>query len=199
MTRGVGPGWLFFILASLAVASAACQSGQSPGQQAESQVPEFKPDATVKDLMLSIIDPSADVVWLSVKSDLTTSGFVDTAPRNDEEWQAVRHGAITLAEGANMLMVPGRHVAKPGETSDTPGVELEPQEMERLINADRAAWNTRARALHDASMAVLRAIDAHDAEQVFQRGADIDEACENCHIHYWYPNEKIPEFPSARQ
>ena len=33
--------------------------------------------------------------------------------------------------------------------------------------------------------------------QVFELGDEIDQACENCHTYYWYPNEKVPEFPTS--
>jgi hypothetical protein len=131
--------------------------------------------------MLSVVDPSADVVWLSVSSVMTDKGLVDTRPTTDEEWTKVRHGAITLVEGANLLMMPGRRVARPGEKSETPGVELEPEEMDVLIAKDRASWNKRALALHDAAQATLQAIDAHDADKVFELGEQIANACEGCH------------------
>jgi hypothetical protein len=89
-------------------------------------------------------------------------------------------------------MVPGRHVARPGETSEAPGVELEPWEMEALINKDLVAWRTRAHGLHEAGLAALDAIDAKDADRLFEVGEQIERACEGCHSQYWYPNEKIP-------
>src|SRR6187399_1872100 len=85
------------------------------------------PAATVKDLMLAIIDTNADVVWESVSSVSNEKGIIETRPQTDEDWQKVRRGAVALAEGANMLMIPGRRVARPGEKSETPGVELEPE------------------------------------------------------------------------
>jgi hypothetical protein len=147
--------------------------------------------------MQSVVDPSADVVWLSVTTVQSTKGTVETAPKTDEEWTKVRHGAVALTEAANLLMVPGRHVARPGEKSETPGVELEPSEMEVLINKDLTAWHKRARALHDAGLAALQAIDAKDAPKVFEVGEQIERACEGCHSQYWYPNEKIPPVPGA--
>jgi redox-regulated HSP33 family molecular chaperone len=45
-------------------------------------------------------------------------------------------------------------------------------------------------------VAVLAAIDAKDSQKVFEIGEQIEVACESCHKQYWYPNEKIPEFPS---
>ncbi len=194
MRQGLG----LMLLLTVSVGSAACRGGDAPAQETQPSTPARMPDATVKDLMLTMIDPAADVIWLAVKSETTKEGkVIDTTPRNEEEWQNVRRGAVTLMDGADLLMMPGRHVARPGEKSEVPGVELEPEEMERNINADRATWNMRAQALRDATMAVLTAIDARNAAQVFDLGDDIDLACENCHTHFWYPNEKIPEFPST--
>jgi hypothetical protein len=142
--------------------------------------------------MLSIVDPSADVVWLAVTAEQSAEGLKETAPVSDDDWQKVRQGAIALTEAANLLMMPGRHVAGPGEKSETPGIELEPSEMEALIDKDRGAWVARARSLHDAGLAVLQAIDAKDAQKVFEVGEQIERACESCHKQYWYPNEVIP-------
>jgi hypothetical protein len=192
----VGGGLCLAVL----ILTAACQQQQDPAQtQAAPAVdpPEYFPTATIKDLMQSVVDPSADVVWLSVTTVQSVKGTVETAPKTDEEWTKVRHGAIALTEAANLLMVPGRHVARPGEKSETPGVELEPSEMEVLINKDPAAFHMRAKALHDAGLAALQAIDAKDAPKVFEVGELIERACENCHSQYWYPNEKIPPVPGS--
>ena len=193
--------WLLTVGAGLFLLSllvtAACQSQSQPKAAAappDSQ-PEYFPTATVKDLMDSVVDPSADVVWLSVTTVESAKGTVETAPHTDEEWTKVRRGAIALTEAANLLMVPGRHVARPGEKSETPGVELEPEEMEALIAKDVSSWHKRARALHEAGLAALQAIDARDAPKVFEVGEQIERACENCHTQYWYPNEKIPPVP----
>jgi cytochrome c556 len=174
---------------------AACQS-QAPAAPPAPPEPTYLPTATIKDLMLSIVDPSADVVWLSVTTIVDEKGLVETVPKTDEEWKKVRHGAIALAEAANLLKMPGRRVAQPGEKSETPGVELEPEEMDVLIAKDRAAWNERATHLHDAAIDVIAAIDAKDGNKVFELGEKIEETCENCHKQYWYPNEVIPQLPA---
>ena len=182
------------------ILTAACHQQpaqtQTPAAPA-ADPPEYFPTATVKDLMQSVVDPNADVVWLAVTTVQDAKGAHDKAPKTEEEWTAVRHGAIVLTEAANLLMVPGRHVARPGEKSDTPGVELEPSEMEVLINKDPAAFHKRAKALHDAGLAALQAVDAKDAPKVFEVGEQIERACEGCHSQYWYPNEKIPPVPNA--
>lgn len=63
--------------------------------------------------------------------------------------------------------------------------------MDSLSAENRAAWTARADALHDAAEAVLAAIDAHDAEEVFALVEQIERSCEHCHSQYWYP-KKIP-------
>jgi hypothetical protein len=184
--------WLPLIIAWLLVGT-ACMA-----RQPAAGLPAYAPYATVKDLMDSMVDPSADVVWNSVATLADANGIEDRTPRTSEEWADVRHGAIRLVEATNLLLMPGRHVARPGEKSETPGVELEPEQMEALVNKDRAAWNSRAKALHDASVSALQAIDAKNAKKLFDVGEEIDTACENCHKQDWYPNEKIPPTPSEQ-
>jgi len=188
------------LLASL-VLIAACQKPAETTAAAPAAAapppPEYVPTATVKDLMQSVVDPNADVVWQAVTSVQSVKGLVEKAPKTDEEWTMVRHGAIVLTEASNLLMVPGRHVARAGEKSDTPGVELEPSEMEALITKDLGAWRKRAHGLHEAGVAALQAIDAKDANKLFEVGEQIERACEGCHSQYWYPNEKIPPVPTS--
>jgi hypothetical protein len=183
-------------LAALCIAAAACSKSQ-PAPAAASDTPPYQPAATVKDIMQSIVDPSADVVWGAVTTVQTAKGTIDTVPKTPEDWLKVRHGAVGLSEGANLLMMPGRHVAQPHEKSETPGVELEPSEMEVLINKDRPAFYERAKALHEAGMAAIAAAEAKDSQKLFEVGEQIERACENCHAHYWYPNEKVPPVPDS--
>jgi hypothetical protein len=65
--------------------------------------PPYAAIATVKDLMQSIVDPAADVVWLSVTEVHTAQGIQETVPRTEEEWNKVRQGALTLAEGIGSI------------------------------------------------------------------------------------------------
>jgi hypothetical protein len=189
------PALLTFSVCLLLSSLACRRAADAPPPAAAA--PEFIVEATIKDLMLGLVDTSADAVWLSVTTTVSDQGIVDTRPQNDEQWEEVRYGGLRLAEAANLLMIPGRKVARPGEKSVAPGIELEPEEMEVLINKDRASWNQRARALHDAAMQAVRAAESHDADKIFEVGETIEQACEGCHRQYWYPNEQAPELPTA--
>lgn len=161
----------------------------------ETALPPFATDLTIKDLMLNVIDTNADIVWLSVTTVASDKGLVETRPKTDEEWSRVKGAAITLAEAANLLMIPGRKVAPDDHKSEVPGIELEGHEMDALIAKDPQTFYKHARDLYAAAMIAARAADNKDADKVFEVGEAIEHACEGCHRAYWYPNEKIPELP----
>ena len=179
----------------LVLTMVGCRSAETASTSA-SALPPFVTEHTIKDLMLNVVDTNADVVWLSVTTVASEKGLVETRPTTDAEWEKVRQGAITLAEAANLLMIPGRKVAPPGHKSEVPGIELEPEEMDALIAKDPPAFYKHARELYDAAMLAAKAAEKKDADKVFEVGEKIEHACEGCHRAYWYPNEKIPEFPA---
>jgi hypothetical protein len=139
--------------------------------------------------MLSMVDPSADFIWQSVASLVTEDGIEEKFPRTEEEWAEVRRHAITLLEATNLLLVPGRRVANPGDKVENPDLELTMEEIQKLVDDDPAAWMERAHTLHDNTVVALRAIDARDTQALLFSGDAIDQACEGCHIRYWYPKD----------
>jgi hypothetical protein len=174
---------------SLAVLGAvACR--RSPQQPP----PEFQPTATIKEIMQSTVDPSADAIWESVGTSYRVGGEVKRAPKTDEEWTALRHHAIRVMEAANLLQIPGRHVAPPGDNDEERlqgrSDELTPEQIEVEINKDRALWIKYTHGLHDAMVPVLSAIDARNPEALIESGGTLDTACENCHKFYWYPKQQ---------
>ena len=116
-------------------------------------------------------------------------GIHELLPETDEEWAAVRHDAIRLIEGSNLLLIPGRRVAEPGANSEFPGIELEPEEIQEMLDQDPGTWVELAHGLHDMASVTLAAIAARDTEALLASGEGLDVACERCHLHYWYPND----------
>ncbi len=186
-------GWLCTAGGALIVA-AACSAPKTEAPAAAAAKPaapstaaEFRTTATIKDIMDSIVDPSADYLWDSVATIVTRKGTEEKRPRTPEDWKNVRRRAIALAEATNLIIMDGRKVAHPGEQSENPGIELGPEEIQGLIDADRATLIERAHGLHDAAMKALAAIDKKDVDGLSDAGETIDEACEQCHLKYWYP------------
>ena len=92
----------------LLVTAAGAQYCSRPAAAPASVAPDLKAVVSVKELMENIIDPIADNVFDAVGSDVTAKGIVETKPTTDEDWAKVRIGAVTLAEGTNLLKMPRR-------------------------------------------------------------------------------------------
>lgn len=182
-------------IACLALGLAACSQNQAPPPAAAAApaIP-FQPDASIQDLMQNVVDHNADILWESVAVISSEKGIEEHMPRTDEEWAAVRSAAVTLAEATNLLMIPGRKVAHEGKVlqdSDVEGI-LKAEQIQGLIDADHSKFASKAMALHAAALAALQAIDAKDHNKLSDVGGAIDEACEQCHTTYWYPDEQKP-------
>jgi hypothetical protein len=185
--------------AILGMAGCSPSAPPSPAQTAQQRQPspEYRLTATIQDLMDGIIDPSADVLWDSVAYIATTKGVEDRQPRTDEEWKAVRNSAVTLIEAANLLSMPGRQVLGGTERANGPATatgsgELTHAEIQQRINSTHEAFVQFARNLRDTGLKALAAIDRKDAQGLMDAGGLIDEACEACHVTYWYPNQNRP-------
>jgi hypothetical protein len=154
--------------------------------------PDLAPLVSIKELMENIIDPIADNIFDAVGTDVSETGVVDTKPTTDEDWAKVKQGAVTLAEGSNLLKMP-RAVAPPGDKNNSGGPnapELSPEAIQAKIDQDRALWNKHANELRDAGLKVLAIVKAKNADALFQAGSELDRVCENCHLEYWYPGDK---------
>jgi hypothetical protein len=172
------------------VVAVACSSPQTAAPavaKLSAPAPDLRITGTIKDIMDSIVDPSADYLWDSVATIVTRKGTEERRPRTDEDWKNVRRRAIELIEAPNLLMMEGRKVAKPGEKSENPGIELGPEQIQEILDGDRATFVQRAHALQDAAKEALAAIDKKDVDALSNAGETIDEACEQCHLKYWYP------------
>jgi hypothetical protein len=172
---------LLTLVVAASVMAASCAKPQPAAD------PPFRITATIKDLMDSEVDKSADVLWDSVATIVSRDGIDERQPRTPEEWANVRRNAITLIEATNLLLMDGRKVARAGEKAENPEVELGPEEIQGVIDGDRASWVKFAHGLHDAAMVALKAIDEKNVQGLQDAGEGIDNACEQCHLKYWYP------------
>lgn len=136
---------------ALALGVLACERPPAP--------PPFSAVADVRQLMTSIVEPSADVYWDAVGSVEDSTGLTVHYPRTAEAWDAVRNSAFVVAEAGNLLMI-------------------EPRPR------DRRDWMTLSRAMIEAGQRAISAAEARDTAAVFSAGADLYESCTNCHARY---------------
>src|SRR4030095_16007613 len=173
----------WIVIGTFVLTGSGCTKSQSPA-------PDLLKTATIKDIMDSMVDPSGDFMFESVVEIADANGITHKAPQTDEEWEQVRHRALILLETPNLLIMEGRKVANPGEKSKNPEVELQPEQIQKLVDSDRVGFVRGARNLQDAAAMARKAVDAKDKDALFHSIESIDKACENSHLHYWYPNDK---------
>ena len=152
--------------------------------------PEYRATGTIKDLMDAVVDPNADYMWQAVSTVYEAKRVIEKAPKTADDWKEMRRHNIALMEATDLLQIPGRRVARPGEKSENPQIELSPEVIQTLIDSDRASWIKYAHGLHDAAAQMMKAIDAKDSMAVTEAGDVLDRACETCHKQYWYPDQK---------
>ena len=122
--------------------------------------PAFRPVASVKQLMQATIEPSAEVLFEAVGTVVSSSGVEEIAPKNDEEWAAVRNSALTLAESGNLLMIGDRA-------------------------RDKGEWIKMSQALVGVGVVALKAAEAKNPQALFEAGGQVYEVCQQCHSRYW--------------
>ena len=103
---------------------------------------------TMSELMVHMILPTSDAVF-----------YVSSrAPATDAEWTELQAGTLTLAESANLLLMPGR--TRPGQ------------------------WAKDARQMLDAGWAAFKAAKAKDLAGVEAVSDQLYESCVSCHKAY---------------
>lgn len=174
--------YALFLFSTILIAYGTVRAAQTPVQESET----YRPTATIKDIMEVMVGPSAVYMWSAVATEVSATGSRQRFPQNDKEWAELRNRTLTLIEATNLLAIPGRHVAKAGEKSANPQIQLAPEQIETLINMDRTGWVNLTRGLQDASIQALAAVDAKDGSAFLRAGGTIYQACANCHVKLWY-------------
>ena len=186
-----------------ALASLQCSSPKAPPPPAPTAalLGDMKAVVSVKELMQHMIDPVSDNIFDAVSTDIGPKGTVETFPKTDEDWEKVKVGAVSLAEGIYLLKVP-RPFAPAGDVNNSTGPnppELSPTQIQAKLNADPVLWNAKIEALRNVALEVLDVVKKKDVNELFEAGEDLDKACESCHLEYWYPGDRPAVEDDARQ
>jgi hypothetical protein len=139
-----------------------------------------------------MIDPASDFIFDSVGTVITRKGRVEKIPRTEADWDRIRIGAVTLAEGVYLLKIP-RPFAPGGDENNSVGpepAELSPSQIMAKLLADPVLWNAKIEALRNVGLEVMEVVKRKDVDELWDAGENLDQACENCHLEYWYPGER---------
>jgi hypothetical protein len=103
----------------------------------------------MSELMVRMIYPTSDAVF-----------YIETrTPTTEVEWGELQAKTLTLAESANLLMMPGRA-------------------------RDQGRWMDDAKLMLDAGQAAFRAARAKDTEALVAVNDALYQSCVQCHQHY---------------
>ena len=159
--------------------------------------PDFQPVASLQELMLLQVDPSVDPLWESVGTVETREGIETRQPATEEQWRELHSHALRLVETANLLRIPGRPAVV--RSGSVPGAHiagvLDHAEVEAAVQREWRSFAGHARDLQVSALEALRATEARDAAALLVAGERMQEACEQCHSHFWYPGDKPPADP----
>jgi hypothetical protein len=104
----------------------------------------------MKQLMLDLVHPASNDMLLLIYRG---------GPTNENEWAAVRRGAVTLAESGNLLTMRGRA-------------------------RDQGDWMKDSKMLVDAGSAAYKAALAKDVKALAAVAGPLDASCTTCHKQY---------------
>jgi hypothetical protein len=108
------------------------------------------PGASLKQIMLDLIHPASNEILLFINRG---------GSKDDKDWAAVRHNAITLEEAGALL-------------------------LRRAPAHDVAEWGKDAKLLADAGAAAYKAAQNKDAAALAAVAAPLDQSCTVCHKQY---------------
>jgi hypothetical protein len=172
------------------MAAAGAVGAASPSKAPARAIPADTSQLTIKDIMDSRVDPAGDFLFESVVEISDAKGVRHKQPRTAKEWAAVKHQLQVLIDAPDLLDAPGRKAARPEERSRNPQVENQPEQVNLLLTTQHPDFVVRAGRLREAAQVGMKAADAKDSKALFVAISGIDKACESCHLHYWYPNDK---------
>jgi len=152
------------LLACLPLPLAACADQPEP--------PAFVAAADSRQLMVSVIEPAAEVYWDAVGVIMDEGGTHEIEPRTPEEWEAVENAAWVLAESGNLLLLEDRAQG-------------------------RGPWIAMSRSMIEAGRRAVDAAVAKDPQAVFDMGAEVYFVCTGCHAVYATETLRPNALPSA--
>ncbi|MEQ1897587.1 MAG: hypothetical protein ABL971_09410 [Vicinamibacterales bacterium] len=181
------------LLVSSLVLTVACSSPSKPVAPPPSPYwgGDLTPVVSVKELMRDLIDPLSDNIFLSVGTRVSAAGVEEWAPKTDEDWNKVRTGAVAMAEASYLLKVP-RPFAPPGDENNSKGPdapELSPAQIKEKLEKDPVLWQAKVEALRNVGRQVLDIVERRDAGALEDAAENLDNACETCHLEFWYPGQ----------
>lgn len=143
---------LFSILPVLMVWS-GCSSESSVAEPRT----EFKPDVSLNQVMVGMVDHNSHLLWNAATDEY--------APVSDADWHELEHAAITLTAAGNVILIGGSG----------------PEDAEWVQKPD---WAKLTQAQTDAALGLLMAVEHKNRDELAKAGDALTDSCDACHTAY---------------
>jgi hypothetical protein len=151
--------------AAPATAKPAAPAAAKPAAPAARQVAKIH--GNLAQVMRGILFPNSNIIFDAQNNDPTKKKADEQFGNPYGGWQSVENAAISLAEAANLLIIPGR-VCSNGKPAP-------------LAQAD---WPKLVQGLRDAAMASYKAAQSKNMDNIVDASGTLTEACSACHDKY---------------
>ena len=174
-------GFLLMITPAL-INLSACQ--KQPSQAVE---------PTVHAIMKNKVDANADALWDLTNPALNNDATLNPAKIDDARWAQMAQRAQAVADAAGelatlktlKLVEPGQAIADQDLVGGNP-----PDEVQDYLDRHPDDFRQFAGVLEAHMSDIAAGAKAHDAKRLGPLVDQLDGVCENCHLEFWYPNQK---------
>jgi cytochrome c556 len=152
--------------------------------------------AYLHDAMKNIVAIQAQVIWDVSNDAVNDAGEPDAAKLKAADWTKIANAAVKLRQVAQTYSGAGPVlVARPGEKIDGEGGTPEAwgaRKVQGAIDANPAAFRAFANQMKTAMDEVVTATQTKNAAKLADVTGRLDQICEECHMAFWYPDQKLP-------
>jgi cytochrome c556 len=161
-----------------------------------SQVHSATASRDLHDLMKNVVAPQTQVIWDVGNRAQDDQGNPDGSRLTADDWSKlidaagkVQQVARTLAHSEHVLAAaPGVEIDGEGNP-DAPGA----RQVQAAMDANPKEFQALSQALATSMDQVVAAAKAKDAAKLFDVCGALDQVCENCHVKFWYPEQKTAQ------
>lgn len=176
--------WLA-LTASLAVIAACSSQKEEAPEQAQ---------PTLHEVMKDEVDVHADELWEISNPALNDNAHLDPKLMDDQRWAQIEQRATALQQAAlKLARLDPIVVVKPGVKIADEGVPYGDTGAEAQASVDKDPQRLRdfANALAVHAGDIASAAQRRDTERAGLLIGQLDGVCEDCHLEYWYPSQKV--------
>jgi hypothetical protein len=157
------------------------------------QQPQAQAESTVHAIMKDKVDANADALWDLTNPALNNDATLNPAKIDDARWAQIAQRAQAVADAAGelaslktlKLVEPGQKIADQDLVGGDP-----PDAVQANLDRNPTDFRQFAGALQAHMNDVVAYSKAHDAKKLSPLIDQLDGVCENCHLEFWYPDQK---------